>query len=162
MGIDSRAATQTQRNRPPQFSNVRSVVGRSLPRIYRVPALEVALAPGAVGAAVRYRWNKALFIVGVQLFGRADVAANHSTANTDGLDLAWQNEAFENIATSGSIPSTLYGGLCREFNWEGFTGNFLQVDMQVRAHDTHTFQVTNNGANTVTPILGLMCVEDDS
>ena len=166
MGIDSKLATLAQRKRPSQNSNVRDIIGHTLPCIYRVPALETQILTTATGPLVKYKWNKALFVVGVQLMTRstADAGATWvfgSEADLRGVDLAWGNECHEQIATSGSIPSSFPGAACSEFNKaDGFFPNWAQLDMQVRAHDVWTFQVTNNTLLTVVPYLAFQCIED--
>lgn len=166
MGIDSKLATPGQRHRNQQRSNVRDVVGFTPPCIYRVgTAFEVQIATTVTGPLVKYKWNKALFVVGMQLMTRTtnDGGAtwtHGSAADLECLDLAWGNEQHEQIITSGSTPSTFPGGMTNSFGQHGFQSAWLQIEMQVRAHEIWTFQVTNNSAKTMIPILAFECIED--
>ena len=167
MGIDSRLAGDDKRGRRGHRSHVRDIIGYTLPCIYRVTGLEVQVAAATTGPAYKYKWLRPLFVVGFQVMTRTtpDGGATWvmgSLADAGMVDILWTNERHEQIATSGSVPSSFPAAACGSLKKPGYSHRWAQIEMQVRNHEIWTFQVRNLSASAVIPLLAFECIEDDT
>lgn len=140
--------------------NYQSLIGARAPVIWRVTQslFEQTIAIGATGAAVKYRWQRPLIIIGMQLFARSG-----ALTDTAGLDLSWEDGQGDQVATDGIQPRTFCGQGCGENRGAPWAFNWIPLEIQVRHNDVHTFQVKNNSATTaVIPILLFQCIDDDT
>lgn len=133
-----------------------SVMGINAPAFWRPGgSIETALAPGATGAAVKYRWLRPLVIVDW-------IVITSSGANADlaAMSFTWEDGYGDQIVTSGfaannSLPCFgMVGASSPHYS------RWTPCEIEVMPQHVHTFTFTNGHAsNTITPILLFHCVE---
>jgi len=139
----------------PRNPSPQAVAGVRAPCLWRVLPLEVSINASSTGAAVKYRWQRPLVIVHMQLLTKSGVDGDVAA-----LDLAWEDGQGDQVATTG-----LAGGKVAGFALAGDASmpqwsKWAALEMPVKHNDVHTFQITNNHASrAITPILLFHCVE---
>jgi hypothetical protein len=118
-----------------------------VPIVWRILALEQSIAQNATTTTVKYRWQRPLVLVYMQL-----LCQPFSEANVAGLELSWEDGFGDQVGTSGMAMQTICGrAVMGERDTIG--SKWSPIEIRVKHQDIFTFSVKNTGSVTVTPIL---------
>lgn len=124
-----------------------------IPKLHRIVDVSSALAPATSGAVVDYRWQRALDIVAILVFGRSTTVSNEIA--TAALSFTWEDDKDRQVGTSGLAPQSI-PAFALASQREFFPLQFVSV----KQNEVYRFQFVNGHATaTITPILLFRCVD---